>query len=83
MPTVYRFDGFRVFIHTNDHRPPHVHVTKGSGEALFYLNCPNGPTELRENYRRCFSRSDIAEIQAALDPIVPVLCEKWSEIHGP
>jgi hypothetical protein len=26
MPTVMRFDGLRVLIYPNDHRPAHVHV---------------------------------------------------------
>jgi hypothetical protein len=26
VPTVLRFDGFRVVIYPNDHRPAHVHV---------------------------------------------------------
>jgi hypothetical protein len=28
MPTVHRFDGLRVVIYPNDHRPAHVHVKR-------------------------------------------------------
>jgi len=35
MPTVFSKDGFRFFFYSNDHRPIHVHVRKGDGEAVF------------------------------------------------
>lgn len=50
MPTVLRFDGWRVVIYPNDHRPAHVHVKGARGEAVFDLHCPDGPPELRETY---------------------------------
>ncbi|HSR52307.1 MAG TPA: DUF4160 domain-containing protein [Acidobacteriota bacterium] len=28
-------EGFRFFFYSNDHRPIHVHVRKGDGEAVF------------------------------------------------
>lgn len=34
MPTALRFDGLRVMIYVDDHRPAHVHVTGGDGEAV-------------------------------------------------
>jgi hypothetical protein len=50
MPTVLRLGRLRVVIYLNDHRPAHVHVMGGGQEAVFKLNCPAGPAELRENY---------------------------------
>lgn len=47
MPTVHRFDGLRVVIYPNDHRPAHVHVMGNGCEAVFRLNAPDGPPELR------------------------------------
>ena len=49
MPVVYRLGGLRVMIWPNDHRPAHVHVKGAQGEAVFYLNCPDGPPELRDS----------------------------------
>ena len=46
MPTVLRFEGLRVVIYPNDHRPAHVHVIGSRPEAVFDLNCPNGPPDL-------------------------------------
>ncbi|HKQ36844.1 MAG TPA: DUF4160 domain-containing protein [Verrucomicrobiae bacterium] len=45
MPTVLIAEGFRFFFYSNDHRPIHVHVRKGRGEAIFDLE---ENVELRE-----------------------------------
>jgi len=37
MPTVFTQDGFRFFFYSNDHTPIHVHVRRGSGEAVFEI----------------------------------------------
>ena len=80
MPTVLRFDGFSVVIYPSDHIPAHVHVFGGGNEAVFNLNCPGGPVQLRENYG--FSRREFARIRDSLDDAVPMLCEEWRRIHG-
>jgi hypothetical protein len=48
MPTILRFNGLRVVVYPNDHRPAHVHVIGAGCEAVFNLNCPDGRLELRE-----------------------------------
>ncbi|WP_420608254.1 DUF4160 domain-containing protein [Novosphingopyxis sp.] len=80
MPTVLRFDGLRVVIWPNDHRPAHVHVMGADGEAVFNLRCPNGPPELRENYG--FRLTDLNRIEVALVAALADLCSRWSGIHG-
>ena len=47
MPTLLRTGRLRVTIYPNDHPPPHVHVIGANGEAVFLLNCPSGPADLR------------------------------------
>ena len=79
MPTILRIGGLRVVIYPNDHRPAHVHVI-GDGEAVFILNCPDGPPELRESYG--FNRSDVARIEAGLAEHLATLCSEWRDIHG-
>ena len=37
MPQIFTKDGFRFFFYSNDHEPLHVHVQKGSGEAVFVI----------------------------------------------
>ena len=66
-------------IYPNDHRPAHVHVI-GSCEAVFKLNCPEGPPELRENYG--FPASELSKIKAALAEKMALLCAEWRRIHG-
>ncbi|HWF02573.1 MAG TPA: DUF4160 domain-containing protein [Candidatus Angelobacter sp.] len=80
MPTVLRFDGLRVVIYPNDHRPAHVHVIGRGCEAVFNLNGPDGPVELRENY--AFSRRETSQIAKELTKHLKALSHAWEEIHG-
>ncbi len=40
-----RINNLRVVIWPNDHRPAHVHAKGASSEAVFVLNCPDGPPQ--------------------------------------
>ena len=80
MPTVFRFDGLRVVVYPSDHRPAHVHVIGPGGEAVFDLNCPAGPVELRENYG--FSGRGITYFKKVLAKHLQELCRAWEDIHG-
>jgi hypothetical protein len=80
MVTVFRFGGFRVVIYPNDHRPAHVHVIGAGLEAVFNLNCPGGPPELRENFG--LSRAEARNIKAVLAGEIHNLCGQWRTIHG-
>jgi carbamoylphosphate synthase small subunit len=80
MPTVLQSGGLRVVIYPNDHRPAHVHVIGNGCEAVFILNGPEGPSEIRENFG--FSRREVSRIAAMLDANLPVLVRAWERIHG-
>jgi hypothetical protein len=80
MPTVLRIGAWRVVIYPNDHRPAHVHVIGQGCEAVFDLQCPNGPPKLRENYR--FGLREISRIEKALIVDLIDLCGEWERIHG-
>jgi Domain of unknown function (DUF4160) len=80
MPTILRFGGLRVVIYPNDHRPAHVHVFGAGGEAVFILNCPDGPPELRESYG--FRGADLGRIEARIGEELALLCVEWSTHHG-
>jgi hypothetical protein len=67
-------------VYPNDHRPAHVHVIGRGCEAVFNLNCPAGPVELRENYG--FSRGAITQIGNTLTDHSAELCAAWESIHG-
>lgn len=79
MPTILRLGGLRVVIYPNDHRPAHVHVIGSAGEAVFFLNCPDGPPELRDNYG--FSYADANGIANELKKALAKLCNEWSNLH--
>ena len=80
MPTILRLGALRVVIYPNDHRPAHVHVLGGSGEAVFVLNCPDGPLELRDAYG--FTRQEASRIGTDLGAHLAALCSAWSNVHG-
>lgn len=69
-----------VVIYFNDHQPAHVHVIGRGCEAVFNLNCPDGPIDLRENYG--FSRREITQIEKVLTGHLAELCRQWENIHG-
>ncbi|HXC38434.1 MAG TPA: DUF4160 domain-containing protein [Burkholderiales bacterium] len=80
MPTIKRIGRFRVVVYPNDHRPAHVHIIGSDSEAVFDLNCPVGPPELRENYG--FSLKALGKIKSELDEDLAFFCSEWSRIHG-
>ena len=77
MPTVLIIGGWRVVIYPNDHRPAHVHVLGGGGEAVFNLA---GELELRENHG--FDSKSLRRIWAELQNNQAHLITKWEDIHG-
>ena len=61
-------------------RPAHVHVWEGFRQAVFNLNCPSGPIELRENFG--FSWPEVNRLARSLQTHVQPLCAAWRAIHG-
>ena len=47
---------------------------------MFNLNCPDGPTELRENFG--FLSREISRIETELTEHLEELCQAWEKIHG-
>lgn len=79
MATIKRIGGLRVVIYPNDHRPAHVHVIGNGCEAVFRLQCPGGPVDLRENFG--FSARELGSIRSALEADLQYLCSEWSKVH--
>jgi len=77
---VLRFDGLRVVIYPNDHRPAHVHVMGAGGEAVFILHCPDGPPQLRESFG--FKRVELGRMAVRIAGNLTTLCAEWSGRHG-
>jgi Domain of unknown function (DUF4160) len=70
----------RIVIQNNDHGPAHVHIEGGDCDAGFWLHCPPGPVELRDNYG-CPSAL-LRDLERHLNAEVQYLCEGWEKIHG-
>lgn len=75
-----RIRRLRIAVYPNDHRPPHVHVIGPDAEAVFRLNCPDGPPELRSNVG--FALAHLNRIHSNLAAHIEDLCHAWHKIHG-
>ena len=77
MPRVFEKDDYRFFFYTNDHRPVHVHVRYGQGEAVFDVE---NETSLRESHglkvRELLKAQELAEEHRKL------IIKKWHEHIG-
>ena len=74
MPTIFEKDGFRFFFYSNDHRPVHVHVRKGGGEAVFEVETG---VELRESHG--MKVADLAKAQQLAESERTLILRHWHE----
>jgi hypothetical protein len=51
-----------------------------AGEAIFRLNCPQGPPTLRESIG--FKVAELNRLKASLMAELGRLCSEWERIHG-
>ncbi len=79
MVTVYRAQGFRIVIFTNDHEPAHVHVF-GDGEAKINLVGPDDAPELI--WAIDMTRADLRRAMKIVIELRERLLAQWSAIHG-
>lgn len=79
MPTILRWNGLRIVIYPNDHRPAHVHVIGPGVEAVYLLHCPGGPSELRESFG--FRIAELNDVASLLDGALGDLCAEWERLH--
>ncbi len=77
VPKVFEQDGYRFFFYSNEHRPIHVHVRYGGGEAVFDVD----PTvELRESVG--LKIQELAHAQELARQRQALIIEKWHEHLG-
>ncbi len=74
MPTVFTKDGYRFFFYSNDHTPIHVHVRKGSGEAVFIVE---GEVFLRESVG--LKTKELSKAEGFAESHKELIIEKWHE----
>lgn len=81
MPTVFRKDGFRIVIYTNDHLPAHVHVIKANAEIRIQLGQEGEAPQLL-TIEGDISNKEVAKALALVKENKVDLLTKWREIHG-
>jgi len=74
MPKLFEKDGYRFFFYSNEHKPIHVHVRYGSGEAVFNVE---RDVELRESQGLKVRELARAEELATLNR--QLIIQKWNE----
>ena len=74
MPTVFEKDGYRFFFYSNDHRPIHIHVRYGGGEAVFDVE---GAVELRAS--QGFKVKELTKAEMLATENRELIIKKWHE----
>ncbi|MGH9363254.1 MAG: DUF4160 domain-containing protein [Thermoanaerobaculia bacterium] len=73
-PAVFSKGGFRFFFYSNDHRPIHVHVRKGNGEAVFEVE---EVVELRESVG--LKLQELRQAEVLVRENRDLILRKWNE----
>ena len=74
MPQIFEKDGYKFFFYSNEHRPIHVHVRRGGGEAVFEVE--NG-VELRES--QGLKVKELARAEALAEAHRELIIRTWHE----
>ncbi|MEI6211878.1 MAG: DUF4160 domain-containing protein [bacterium] len=77
MPKVFEQDGYRFFFYSNEHRPIHVHVRHGDGEAVFEVE---EGIDLRESQN--MKMGELSKAQQLAAENRQLIVEKWHEHIG-
>jgi hypothetical protein len=74
MPKVFEKDGYKFSFYSNEHRPIHVHVRYGGGEAVFEVE---KEIELRESYG--LKVSELSKAQKLAEERKEMIIQRWHE----
>ncbi|MBV9659454.1 MAG: DUF4160 domain-containing protein [Verrucomicrobia bacterium] len=74
MPKVFEKDGYRFFFYSNEHRPIHVHVRYGQGEAVF-----NVAHEIILRESQGLKVRELAKAQELAEENRQLIIRKWHE----
>ena len=82
MPTVLRVDGFAVmiFLPDREHGPAHVHVFRGEGEVVIFLNEDGEAVTIRDSQR--MSPRDAWRALQIVEDHATELRHQWRKYHG-
>jgi hypothetical protein len=74
LPKVFEKDGYKFSFYSNEHRPIHVHVRYGGGEAVFELE---NEVELRESHG--LKVGELSKAQILAETNKEAIIQKWHE----
>ena len=74
MPKIFEEDGYRFFFYSNEHRPIHVHVRRGGGEAVFEVE--HG-VELRES--QGLKVAELSKAEQLANQHRQLIIQRWHE----
>ena len=74
VPKIFEKDGYQFFFYSNEHRPIHVHVRRGGGEAVFEVE---QGVELRES--QGLKVRELAKAQELATQHLALIIQKWHE----
>ena len=74
MPKIFEKDGYRFFFYSNEHRPVHVHVRYGGGEAVFEVE---QGVELRES--QGLKVRELAKAEGLATEHRELILQRWHE----
>jgi hypothetical protein len=74
VPKIFEKDGYMFFFYSNEHRPIHVHVRRGGGEAVFEVE--NG-VELRES--QGLKVKELSKAETLAEEHRELIIQKWHE----
>jgi hypothetical protein len=77
MPKVFEKDGYRFSFYSNEHRPIHVHVRYGGGEAVFDIE---DDVALRESYGLRIGELSKAQLLAEMNK--ELIIQTWNEFFN-
>ena len=77
MPKIFEKDGYRFFFYSNEHRPIHVHVRRGNGEAIFNME---EEVQLRES--QGLKVTELARAEALALEHKKLIMKAWHEHLG-
>jgi hypothetical protein len=75
MPKVLEINGFRFSFYSNEnYEPPHIHITKGKGNAKYWLE-----PEIVEEYAYGFKLKERRDIKNHIHEHYESMLKKWYE----
>jgi hypothetical protein len=80
MPVIVREGSWRIWIHTDDHGRPHVHVHRRGARAKILLPTAGAPAAVLS--RRAMTDHDAVAAVALVEVYAEELVSAWRRIHG-